>query len=281
MIGVIVFFIIFSAYALIHNIAISISATLGGVRVEKFQVWFGPFRNLFKKKIGNTEFGLGWLPLGGYVKLAGFHIEDDGEVYPHYFEKLSSVKRLFIIFSGPLSALIVALLALVFFSEPKGTEVFDVIIVLIIAMASYFFALTYLPKLTTRIIDNRIKSIGLYLILVIIQLAFLYKILVEVNDIFPILEWLKGVLFEEKEVHLFHSDFGSINFKALICAIGFYHFLFNLIPTGGTIGGNMMTIAYRSLSGTKLNQKFAEYYSMFSLVITVIIYLYAAYKVFF
>lgn len=40
-------------------------------RVEKFYLFFNPWFSVFKKKIGETEYGLGWLPLGGYVKIAG------------------------------------------------------------------------------------------------------------------------------------------------------------------------------------------------------------------
>jgi regulator of sigma E protease len=41
------------------------------IRVEKFYLFFDPWFSLFKKKIGDTEWGIGWLPLGGYVKIAG------------------------------------------------------------------------------------------------------------------------------------------------------------------------------------------------------------------
>ncbi len=40
-------------------------------KVEKFYLFFDPWFSLFKKKIGETEYGIGWLPLGGYVKIAG------------------------------------------------------------------------------------------------------------------------------------------------------------------------------------------------------------------
>lgn len=40
-------------------------------RVEKFYLFFDPWFSLFKKKVGDTEYGIGWLPLGGYVKIAG------------------------------------------------------------------------------------------------------------------------------------------------------------------------------------------------------------------
>lgn len=41
------------------------------VRVEKFYLFFDPWFSLWKKKKGDTEYGIGWLPLGGYVKLSG------------------------------------------------------------------------------------------------------------------------------------------------------------------------------------------------------------------
>ena len=40
-------------------------------RVEKFYLFFDPYFSLFKKKIGDTEWGIGWIPFGGYVKIAG------------------------------------------------------------------------------------------------------------------------------------------------------------------------------------------------------------------
>ena len=41
------------------------------IKVEKFYLFFDVKYSLFKKKIGETEWGIGWLPLGGYVKIAG------------------------------------------------------------------------------------------------------------------------------------------------------------------------------------------------------------------
>ncbi len=40
-------------------------------RVEKFYLFFDPWFSLFKKKVGETVYGIGWLPLGGYVKISG------------------------------------------------------------------------------------------------------------------------------------------------------------------------------------------------------------------
>ena len=46
-------------------------ARLFKTRVEKFYLFFNPWFSLYKKQIGETEFGIGWLPLGGYAKISG------------------------------------------------------------------------------------------------------------------------------------------------------------------------------------------------------------------
>lgn len=60
-----------SILVVLHEFGHFIPARLFKTRVEKFYLFFNPWFSLFKKKIGDTEWGIGWLPLGGYVKIAG------------------------------------------------------------------------------------------------------------------------------------------------------------------------------------------------------------------
>ena len=60
-----------SILVILHEFGHYITAKWFKVRVEKFYLFFDPWFSLFKKKVGETEYGVGWLPLGGYVKLAG------------------------------------------------------------------------------------------------------------------------------------------------------------------------------------------------------------------
>lgn len=55
----------------LHEFGHYIAARAFKIRVEKFYLFFDPWFSLLKKKIGQTEWGIGWLPLGGYVKIAG------------------------------------------------------------------------------------------------------------------------------------------------------------------------------------------------------------------
>ena len=56
---------------ILHELGHFIPAKLFKTRVEKFYLFFDIKFSLFKKKIGETTYGIGWLPLGGYVKISG------------------------------------------------------------------------------------------------------------------------------------------------------------------------------------------------------------------
>lgn len=60
-----------SILVIIHEFGHYITAKWFKCRVEKFYLFFDPWFSIFKKKVGETEYGIGWLPLGGYVKIAG------------------------------------------------------------------------------------------------------------------------------------------------------------------------------------------------------------------
>ena len=60
-----------SILVILHELGHYIPAKIFKARVEKFYLFFDPWFSVIKKKIGDTEYGVGWLPLGGYVKIAG------------------------------------------------------------------------------------------------------------------------------------------------------------------------------------------------------------------
>ena len=63
------FFASLSMLVLIHEFGHYITARMVGARVDKFYLFFNPWFSLYKRKRGGTEYGIGWLPLGGYVSL--------------------------------------------------------------------------------------------------------------------------------------------------------------------------------------------------------------------
>lgn len=65
------FLLSLSLLIILHELGHFIPAKLFKTRVEKFYLFFDVKYSLIKKKIGDTEYGIGWLPLGGYVKISG------------------------------------------------------------------------------------------------------------------------------------------------------------------------------------------------------------------
>jgi regulator of sigma E protease len=60
-----------SILVILHEFGHFITARWFKCRVEKFFLFFDPWFSLAKKKVGETVYGIGWLPLGGYVKISG------------------------------------------------------------------------------------------------------------------------------------------------------------------------------------------------------------------
>lgn len=95
-----------SILVILHELGHFIPAKLFGTRVEKFYLFFDPWFSLFKFKKGDTEYGIGWLPLGGYVKISGMIDESMDkdqlaqEPQPHEFRSKPAWQRLIIMLGG-------------------------------------------------------------------------------------------------------------------------------------------------------------------------------------
>jgi len=106
-----------SVLVIVHEFGHFIFARIYGVRVEKFYIFFDPWFSLFryKPKDSATEYGIGWLPLGGYCKISGM-IDESMDVdamaqppKPYEFRSKSSGQRLMIMIAGVLLNFLLAL----------------------------------------------------------------------------------------------------------------------------------------------------------------------------
>jgi len=104
-----------SILVIVHEFGHYIFARLFKVRVEKFYLFFDWGFSIFKKKWGDTEYGVGWLPLGGYVKISGMIDESmDREQMkqppqPWEFRSKPAFQRLMIMLAGVIFNVILAL----------------------------------------------------------------------------------------------------------------------------------------------------------------------------
>ena len=95
-----------SILIVLHEMGHFFPAKFFGTRVEKFYLFFDPWFSLFKVQRGETEYGIGWLPLGGYVKISGMIDESfdteqmQSEPQPWEFRSKPAWQRLIIMLGG-------------------------------------------------------------------------------------------------------------------------------------------------------------------------------------
>lgn len=103
-----------SLLVILHEFGHYITARWFKCRVEKFFLFFDPWFSLVKKKIGDTVYGIGWLPLGGYVKIAGMIDESmdkdtmNQPAKPYEFRSKPAWQRLIIMLGGIIMNVLVA-----------------------------------------------------------------------------------------------------------------------------------------------------------------------------
>ena len=118
----------------IHELGHFLLAKLVGIRVERFSLGFPP--RMIGKKIGDTDYCLSWIPLGGYVKMAGMIDEsmDESSITgaPDEFMSKSIFQRFLVILAGPLmnillaAALFAAIAYFIGVKEPAGLVVDEI-----------------------------------------------------------------------------------------------------------------------------------------------------------
>lgn len=109
------FFLSLSILVILHEMGHFMFAKLFKTRVEKFYLFFNPWFSLFKFKHGETEYGIGWLPLGGYVKISGMIDESlDKEQMkqppqPYEFRSKPAWQRFLIMIAGVMVNVVLAI----------------------------------------------------------------------------------------------------------------------------------------------------------------------------
>ena len=116
-----------SILVILHEGGHFFAAKFFKTKVEKFYLFFNPWFTPFKFKKGETEYGIGWLPFGGYVKIAGMIDESfdkeqlKGEVQPWEFRAKPAWQRLIIMLGGIIINVILGVIIYIFLTYAYGT----------------------------------------------------------------------------------------------------------------------------------------------------------------
>jgi len=122
------FVLSFSILVILHEMGHFLPARWFKCRVEKFYLFFNPWFSLWKKKIGDTEYGIGWVPFGGFVKIAGMIDESmDKEqmkqpAQPWEFRSKPAWQRLIIMTGGVIVNIILAIVIFIGITWVWGEE---------------------------------------------------------------------------------------------------------------------------------------------------------------
>ncbi|TAI47345.1 RIP metalloprotease RseP [Flagellimonas allohymeniacidonis] len=122
------FFLSLSLLIVLHELGHFIPAKIFKTRVEKFYLFFDVKFSLFKKKIGETVYGIGWLPLGGYVKISGMIDESmdteqmKEEPKPWEFRSKPAWQRLIIMLGGVTVNFVLAVLIYIGMAYSYGDQ---------------------------------------------------------------------------------------------------------------------------------------------------------------
>ncbi len=103
-------FLGFVVLIVLHEAGHFAAAKWVGMRVEKFSLFFG--KPLVKVRRGETEYAIGWIPLGGYVKITGMDPREElpADVQPRAYYAQKVWKRIFVIAAGPVVNIVLAFL---------------------------------------------------------------------------------------------------------------------------------------------------------------------------
>jgi len=102
----------FNLIIFVHELGHFLAAKWRGLKVERFQIWFG--RPIWKKEIGGVQYGLGWIPAGGFVALpqmAPMEAIEGGNKAAALLPPIKPLDKIIVAFAGPLFSLLLALLA--------------------------------------------------------------------------------------------------------------------------------------------------------------------------
>jgi regulator of sigma E protease len=112
----------FAVLVILHELGHFAVAKWVGMRVEKFSLFFPP--TLLSRKVGETEYALGSIPFGGYVRISGMNPSEDlpEEVRDRAYHAAPVWKRIAVIAAGPAVNLVLALVLLVVYFGAIGAE---------------------------------------------------------------------------------------------------------------------------------------------------------------
>lgn len=101
---------VFNIIIFVHELGHFWAAKWRGLKIDRFQIWFG--KPIWKKDINGVQYGLGWIPAGGFVALpqmAPMEALEGGDKHTHPLPPITPLDKIIVAFAGPLFSMLLAL----------------------------------------------------------------------------------------------------------------------------------------------------------------------------
>ena len=120
---IVVVVMLFNIIIFVHELGHFLAGKWRGLQIDRFQIWFG--KPIWKKEINGVQYGLGWIPAGGFVALpqmAPMESIEGGNISGKPLPKITPLDKIIVAIAGPIFSLLLALLAATvvwFVGKPK------------------------------------------------------------------------------------------------------------------------------------------------------------------
>src|SRR5687768_9715501 len=111
---ILVVVLIFNLIIFVHELGHFWAAKWRGLKIDRFQIWFG--KPIWSKTINGVQYGLGWIPAGGFVALpqmAPMEAIEGGNLEREPLAPIKPIDKIIVAFAGPLFSFLLALAAAV------------------------------------------------------------------------------------------------------------------------------------------------------------------------
>ncbi len=111
---IVVVVMVFNIIIFVHELGHFLAGKWRGLQIDRFQIWFG--KPIWKKEINGVQYGLGWIPAGGFVALpqmAPMESIEGGNTSGKQLPKITPLDKIIVAIAGPLFSLLLALAAAV------------------------------------------------------------------------------------------------------------------------------------------------------------------------
>lgn len=276
--NILFFIVMYTVYILIYYLVVYFFCRIYKVRVDKFYVWFDAGFRLFKIKRGYTEFGLGWLPLGGYLKISGMLLEEGEELQPYHFRAASPLRQIFMIASGPVICLLTGVfiymlqldqIPTVYYTYTIGLIAFVLFELIVYGQVSSRLAVRPKPGETPKF------RFSAYLVALFFLITVLFVSILYVHELTPFFGQVEAIISGNQPLSFVAMTKSS--WYTVTSFLGVWFFIMNMLPIGGLNGSLVIATLYEAAAGHPIPEKMAMKYQLISMLILFGLYGYVFY----